>query len=212
MVARTYWNLRKQSGHKTRIPDGELNELNWRALRTLLVHFEDNIDSATDKLYVSNVVSDLGTDNETFGKIITQACLYATAEVYDISELEELNENSESARKSNMYYEMFKEVWNEVIGIRDAPIASSKSAEAIKENLAHHLHSLLFGTRAKIEHHFDRREININSLQQLLENYHRIQRGYAKLRVRVNINSQFSGAQASPAQQGERSANSWLFK
>src|SRR5262249_32906112 len=67
-------------------------------------------------------------------------------------DLEELAEDTEGARKSNAYYKMVMEVWNEVIGIRDAPVASSLEMEEKKKTLAHSFYILLFLTRKKSRH------------------------------------------------------------
>lgn len=180
MTEPIYWNLRRQSGHRTRITDAELEELNWRALAILLEHFERHIDNATDESYLSRLVSDLEPTGETYGKFVTEACLHSASDVYEISELEALNKDTESARKSNMYFRMFLDVWQEVVGVRDAPMATSRSVEAIKGSLAGHLHTLLFGTRAKTEHHFDQRDIDPESLRSISDAFLNIRRAYAR--------------------------------
>lgn len=146
MLNREYWNYRNECGIGTKIDASELHELNWRVLATLLERFEDNIDDACDEEYLSKLSSDYNSDNETYGKFLCEGCLRAASEVFGINTIEGLASSNENARKSNIYYKMAKEVWEEVVGTRDAPRATSLDVEKKKNELASYFYRLLFNT------------------------------------------------------------------
>ena len=63
--------------------------------------------------------------------------------MYGIDDLEQLAQNSGRSRRSDLFYATILDVWNEVIGVQAAPLASSAEWEKAKTKLADCLHTLL---------------------------------------------------------------------
>ena len=134
-----FWDLRISDGKDIKILTSQWAELEWRALGHLL----ENIDEHGTIAGHSEQLADLNPEGEICGRLIVEACLLAVSEVYGIDDLEQLAEGSERSRRGNLFYSMMLDVWNDVIGAKAAPPASSGEWEKRKTELANHIHTLL---------------------------------------------------------------------
>ncbi|MCP3930769.1 MAG: toll/interleukin-1 receptor domain-containing protein [Bacteroidetes bacterium] len=137
------WNIREIAGKDTEIKAEEIRELSWRTLASLLEDFEKHIDRMPqDEI-------DFNPEGELFGPVLTKACLHAAFDFYDLDEMNDLSKDTLKARKSNMFYIMAIEIWNEMIGKEFSPKSSSLKIEEQKAQLGYQIHKLLFSYRSK---------------------------------------------------------------
>jgi hypothetical protein len=151
MSALNYWDTRHKSKGRVQIPPSELKELEWRAIGSLLEQFEETVDEATDPILLRRFIDDMSATGDTYGPIVVKACLDAAAALYEFEAIEDLGADTNDARKANLFYEMFVDVWNEVAGLGRCSPSTSIDYADIKQEMSDHISTLLTPYIAKRE-------------------------------------------------------------